>query len=33
MVDEWICKRFGTLDDILMSTFVSQIETNNILSL
>lgn len=29
MVDEWISKRFGTLDDILMSTFVSQIETNN----
>ena len=29
MVDEWITKRFGTIDDILMSTFVSQIETNN----
>jgi DNA repair exonuclease SbcCD ATPase subunit/DNA repair exonuclease SbcCD nuclease subunit len=29
MVDEWIKKRFGTIDDILMSTFVSQIETNN----
>jgi DNA repair exonuclease SbcCD ATPase subunit len=29
MVDEWIIKRFGTIDDILMSTFVSQIETNN----
>jgi len=29
MVDEWIMKRFGTIDDILMSTFVSQIETNN----
>ena len=29
MVDEWITKKFGTIDDILMSTFVSQIETNN----
>ena len=29
MVNEWIEKRFGTIDDILMSTFVSQIETNN----
>ena len=29
MVDEWISRRFGTIDDILMSTFVSQIETNN----
>ena len=29
MVNEWITKRFGTLEDILMSTFVSQIETNN----
>ena len=28
-VDEWITKKFGTIDDILMSTFVSQIETNN----
>jgi DNA repair exonuclease SbcCD ATPase subunit len=29
MVDEWIYTHFGSLDDILMSTFVSQIETNN----
>ena len=28
-VDGWIEKKFGTIDDILMSTFVSQTETNN----
>jgi DNA repair exonuclease SbcCD ATPase subunit len=28
-VDAWIEKKFGTIDDVLMSTFVSQTETNN----
>jgi len=29
LVDDWINKHFGTLDEILMSNFMSQIETNN----
>jgi hypothetical protein len=28
-VDDWVIQKFGTIDDILISTFVSQTETNN----